>query len=244
MLNHKLFAAALLAIATPLAFGHGAWVAERVDAPTIVYGHGASDESYDPEKITFVQTFDEHGQPVDIKLDKREKNAGFNADDAFTSVAVIMDNGFWTKDSNGKWHNQPKNEVEGAQSASHSVKIAFGITDHGDLPTIEALQELPLVILPQSDVMHSKLGDNIDVIVYHHGKPVADAKIIADYVGDSETVVATTDAQGKANLAVRNQGLNVIAASYKVDPPADEQEKADKVSYTTTLSFVNEHHEH
>ena len=112
------------------------------------------------------------------------------------------------------------------------------------MPTIEALKALPLVILPQDDVVHSKIGEHIDVVVYHMGEPVADAKIIADYVGDSETVVATTDAEGKANLAVRNQGLNVIAASYKVDPPADEQDKADKVSYTATLSFVNEHHEH
>lgn len=242
-MQKKAILTAVLALTAPLAWSHGAWVAQRLDAPTVVYGHGASDEAYNPEKVTFVQAFDEDGKAVDVKVEKTEQNVRF-AKEGFASVALVMDNGYWTKQKDGKWVNQPKNEVKEAESASHSIKTAIGVVGHTHhLPALADLSSLPLVVLPQVEALESHMGDEVEVMVYYQGQPVEGVDIIGDYVGDSETVVAKTNAEGKAKIAVRNQGLNVIAASYKVEPPEAEKAKADKISYTATFAFVNDEHE-
>lgn len=50
------------------------------------------------------------------------------------------------------------------------------------------------------------------------------------------TVTAKTDAEGRASIPVRNDGLNIIAAytSQEVAKDAD----VDKNSYFTSLTFV------
>ena len=39
------------------ALAHGIWIAQRHDDWAVVYGHGASDEGYDPAKLEAVAAF-------------------------------------------------------------------------------------------------------------------------------------------------------------------------------------------
>jgi hypothetical protein len=48
-----------------------------------------------------------------------------------------------------------------------------------------------------------------------------------------------TGKDGTVYFPVRNQGLNVIGASY--DGPADEPNRIDKVEHFATLSFLLKH---
>lgn len=238
------FLSLLLLGFTPLTLAHGIWVAERVGEPTIVYGHGAGDDPYKPEKITYSQAFDSDGKAISVALNQGEHNVGFASESGFASVALVMDNGYWTEQEDGHWVNKPKNEVEHAKSAGHYVKNALSIVEHGKLPSLDALSALDLLIMPQGDVIDTHMGEHIEVTVYFQGKPLSNAEIIGDYVNDDETIVATTDANGNASVPVRNKGLNVLAVDHKIDAPASEQDKADRIGYNATLSFNNDHHEH
>ena len=84
-------------------------------------------------------------------------------------------------------------------------------------------------------------GEYLAVTVLVDGKPAKNIELIGDYVNDPETTVATTDAQGKAKLRVRNAGLNVIAASASL--PNDDPE-ADVRGMFSTLAFVASTHQH
>jgi len=68
---------------------------------------------------------------------------------------------------------------------------------------------------------------------------VAGALVQGDYVNDPDSAGARSAADGSVTIEVRNQGLNVIAATY--DGPTDDPVKADKIEHRATLSFILPH---
>ena len=54
---------------------------------------------------------------------------------------------------------------------------------------------------------------DVDVRELVDGKPAAGIKLIGDYRGAPHEVSAETDAEGRANVPVRNEGLNIISAA-------------------------------
>lgn len=221
---------------------HASWIAQRLDKPTIIYGHGGEDNAYGGKTISHLTGLDKDGKAIALAMEKHEHNVSLQADDSHFAAAYVIDNGFWTKTKEGKWLNQPKHEVANAERASHSIKTALGILQAGGKIDAAALGDLQLVIVPLADVAASHMGDKVAVQVLFAGKPLPGAKIIGDYVNDSENAVATTDAEGKAEITVRNAGWNVFAVGHKVD--LADNKNADAISYTATLSFNNAHHTH
>ena len=51
-LAKSVLAAVVAAMLAPSAQAHGIWIAQRHGDQAIIYGHGATDEVYDPAKIT------------------------------------------------------------------------------------------------------------------------------------------------------------------------------------------------
>ncbi|MDO5091581.1 MAG: DUF4198 domain-containing protein [Cardiobacteriaceae bacterium] len=240
-LQKPLFLLAAL-FAAQHAHAHASWIAERLDQPTIIYGHGGEDNAYGDKTISHLTGLDKDGKVIALDMEKHAHNVSLKAGDEHYAAAYVIDNGYWTKDADGKWHNQPKHAVANAASASHSIKTALGILREGSKIDPAALPDLKLLIVPLGDVAHSHMGDKIGVQVLFEGKPLAGAKIIGDYVNDSDNTVATTDADGKAEIAVRNHGWNVFATGHKVELKDDQN--ADALSYTATLSFNNAAHQH
>ncbi len=225
---------ALLFLATT-AWGHGAWVEKRQDDIVVVYGHGPSDDAYAPEKIKKTTAYDSSGNSM--KLEVKEAKGGYvplDVAEGTAIVAVNFDNGFWSVDADGKWHNLPKTKVANAKKGGHYVKNALTILGHFD--TLPKSFELPLVILPQSDPLKLKAGDDLRIQVKYNGKPVPEKNIIGDFVNLDSTVSAVTDAQGFATIKLRNQGLNVIAVS--AEEKLKDNSDADKLSIMATLSFT------
>ncbi len=137
-------------------------------------------------------------------------------------------------DADGKWHNLPKTKVKNVKQGSHYVKNGVAILGHFD--TLPESFMIPLVILPQSDPLQLKSGDDLRIQVKYNGKPLAETKIIGDFVNQDSEVLAVTDAQGFATVKIRNQGLNVIAAS--TEEKLKDNPDADKISIMGTLSFT------
>lgn len=224
------------------AFAHAAWVAPRLDQQTVIYGHGAEDNAYPGKTLSALTGLNQQGEKIELTSTQHEKNITLDTDEAHFAAAFVLDNGYWTKDKNKKWHNLPKNEVANADSAVHSIKTALAIFKEGAHFKAEALQELPLLLLPQSDAVATHKDKPLKIKVLFKGKPLPNVKITGDYVGDADTVSAITDEHGMAEIIVRNHGLNVLAVGHRVDLSGDD--KADQVSYTATLSFNNANHKH
>ena len=106
--------ASLLMVAT--AWGHSAWLEKRQDEIVVVYGHGPSDDSYTPEKVTGVKAYNADGKA--LKADTKEAKGGYVPLALAEETAVVtleFDDGFWSKDANRKWHNLPKSKVKDAK---------------------------------------------------------------------------------------------------------------------------------
>ncbi|MEQ9346343.1 MAG: DUF4198 domain-containing protein [Thalassospira sp.] len=224
----------ILVAGAGVASAHGIWIAERWGEHGLVYGHGAEDGSYDPAKISSVKLIDEDGNELAGSITAHNDYAILEkADDA--AIALIdFDNGFYTKDANGKWHNRPKSEFPNAETAGRYIKHTISILHlHGDMPTI-APQDLQ--IIPLSNPTALEAGSSLKLRVLYKGDPLPGILIIPDYVNMPEQNGATTDDKGMVEVVVRNNGLNVIAAKHSVDLVDDKD--ADLVQHFATLSFV------
>ncbi len=174
-----------------------------------------------------------------LKVSARDDHVLFAAPDSTVVVHGEFDNGFWSEKPDGKWVNKPKDEVPGAKQSGHYVKYTTGILRPLAGPL--AAKGFPLEIVALADPIGMKAGDELPIQVFADGKPLADVEVIAEYTTDSEGAKVTTDAEGKAVVTIRNQGLNVIAASWSV--PTPDSGKADETGYFATLSFNLHHHE-
>jgi len=228
---HLAFAALLAG--TIQASAHGVWVAQRHGDLAVVYGHGAGDDAYKPEKIKAVKALTAAGEGREVKIVPQPKNALIEAPKDAAVVTVLFDNGFWTKGVDGKWVNKGKREVPDGQGSSHAVKTNTTLLAKG-APLKP--QGLPLEIVPLVDPMTLKIGDDLPVQVLHEGKPLASVPLYPDYVNDGHAKSDRTDAQGKATLFVRNDGLNVVGVSHSV--PTPDNPDVDRVGLFATLSFA------
>ncbi|NQD94964.1 DUF4198 domain-containing protein, partial [Pseudomonas sp. CrR25] len=85
-------------------------------------------------------------------------------------------------------------------------------------------------------------GKPLAVRVLVDGKPVAGVELIGDYRSAPHQVSATTDAEGRAEVIVRNEGLNVISA--EVSLPVENDAEIETRGLFASLTFLGEaHHE-
>ncbi len=234
--------AAAIAVAGIVAAGaaaaHGIWVAQRHGDWAVVYGHGASDEGYDPRKLKAVAAFDGAGKTVAVAPRLQDDHILLDVADEAAILTATFDNGFWSQGPDGRWVNQPKSAVPGAEQSGHYVKYAT--TFLRPVEAAPAAMGLPLEIVPLVDPMTLAMGEELPVRVLYDGAPLAGATIIAEYTTASDERDVTTDNAGEAAVTVRNQGLNVVAVSHAVATP--ESSEADKLGLFATLAFTLDFH--
>jgi uncharacterized GH25 family protein len=83
------------------------------------------------------------------------------------------------------------------------------------------------------------MGRTLTVRVLYEGKPVQGASVQPDYVTDPDSEPLKTGADGTVTIKLRNQGLNVIVATFAT-PPANPV-KTSRDEHLATLSFVLPH---
>jgi len=235
-----LFAALALAATLATAQAHGIWVAERHGTQAIIYGHGASDESYEPAKLTSLVGRAADGSEVKITINKQADHILFEAPEEAVFIVSTFDNGYWSTGADDKLYNKPKDEVNGATEGGRYLKYSIAL--RGKIEGSIKPQGLEMEIVPLSDPSALKAGDKLDIQLLFNGKPLADVVVISEYTTDSDNKSIKTGPDGKATIAIRNQGLNVLAASFSEDLENDP--KADKISHFTTLSFNLDYHSH
>ena len=224
----------VLSLASGHAFAHGVWVSKRCDKYCVGYGEGSSDNAYPPAKVEKVAGYDAKHQAAEVKVLPLEDHVRLEPAGNVSVISVFFNNGYWSRNAEGKWGNKPMNEVPGAESGNLTLKNNVAYLDAEAAPLV--VEDFALQIVPSINPAGLRMGDSLEVTVLRDGKPLAGAPVIVDIVNDLENTVET-DADGKAVVTVRNGALNIIGVEMDF-PAAGDDGKATHEAYFTTISFV------
>lgn len=233
--------------------GHGIWFAKRSDALALVYGVGADDLDIVKRfpKMRDFAGYDEDWNVVEAELVKAGPMILVGGDDFPVAVSAVMDNGIWSKTPDGKWHAKGHDEVPDAVISERTMKYAVHVRGPlREIPKIpgQTLQIVPVAGAPawkdgayklHGEAMPAQAGDIVRVQVLYQGVPVAGARVVRDWVNDPDQQPWITGEDGTVHFPVRNQGLNVLGATY--DGPSDAPTVYRKIEHFATLSFVLHH---
>jgi nickel transport protein len=219
---------------------HAIWFAQRSKQLALIYGVGADD--LDSVKrlplVRNVAGYDAQYKPVPTQLRIAGPLVVVDSDSPPVVVTAVMFNGIWSKTPDGEWVKKGRDEVPNAVISEKNFKYAVHIAG----PLSAPLPSLPgqvLQITPVGATLPEKLGEPLKLRILFEGKPVAGARVLTDLVNDPDAERLISGADGVVTIKVRNQGLNVVNATY--DGPTDEPAKTTKIEHEATLSFVLAH---
>ncbi|MBB2496462.1 DUF4198 domain-containing protein [Aquipseudomonas ullengensis] len=219
---------------------HGLWTEQRRGAIEVVYGHGAEDDAFDAKKISSAWAYDVAGKQIPVTVQRLADHARLQPLKPPAAVAVVLDNGAWSQTPDKQWINQGRSQVPTSVHSLHTYKFSLAIYREG--VRLPALDVLGLAIVPEVDPLKVGPGKPLPIRVLLDGKPVAGVKLIGDYRGAPHSVSAETDSEGRAQVMVRNEGLNIIAAELYV--PVENDADISERGLFSSLTFVGSaHHE-
>ncbi len=230
----------LAALFTGQVSAHGLWTEERRGNIEVVYGHGAEDNAFKPQKISGAWAYDASGKMIPVSVERLADHARLKPLKPPALMAVALNNGMWSQTANKKWINEGRSKVPGATEATQTFKYSLAIYQPG--AKLPKLEQIKLLILPEVDPLTVGPGKSLPVRVLLDGKPAAGVKLYGDYRSAPNTLSTETDKDGRAQVLVRNEGLNVIAAQVEV--PVKDSVDVDSRGLFSSLTFLGEpHHE-
>lgn len=219
---------------------HGLWTEQRRGHIETVYGHGAEDNAFKAEKISGAWAYTRAGKMIPVTVQRLDDHARLQPLKSPAVVAVALDNGAWSLTPDKQWVNQGRSKVPNATESLHTFKYSLAIYQEG--AKLPKLDQLKMVILPEVDPLTVGPGKLLPVRVLVDGKPVAGVELVGDYRGAPNQVSATTNAEGRAQVMVRNEGLNIISAAISIPVKGDKD--IETRGLFTSLTFLGEaHHE-
>jgi nickel transport protein len=231
-MRHTL-ALAIFIGSTTLAQAHASWITQRAGDWAVVHGQGATDEAYDPAKVTAVTGLDATGNPVAVEVKPQAKNVLLAPAEGAAVLSTTWDEGWWTEDAAGQWHNSPPEGFAGVKSAGDYTTYVvsyIGLTD-AQKPLGHRLE-----IVPLSDPGKLMIGDKLEVQVLMDGQPMEGIAVTNDVLTDWDIHSGLTDAEGKALITVANTGLNVAQVYHEIPTGENRVEGLQAVlSFTSGL---------
>ena len=229
----------LVGLAVSSAHAHGIWFAQHGSQLALVYGVGADDLDFTKRigTISGVVAYDVDYRQVKAQTRIAGPVVFVDADEQPTLVAAVMDNGIWSQMAGGEFEKKTLEEMPKAAISERAMK--YGVTVQsalqGEIPPLQGqtVQVVPVGKLPET------LGTPMTYRVLFQGKPVAGALVINDFVNDPDALPVKSGADGIVKLPVRNQGLNVVRATYY--GPSDQPKKYTRIEHIATLAFTLQH---
>lgn len=219
---------------------HGLWTEQRRGNIEVVYGHGAEDNAFKAQKISGAWAYDASGKMIPVSVERLTDHARLKPLKAPAVLAVALNNGMWSQTADKKWVNEGQSKVPGAVEATQTFKYSLAIYQPG--AKLPKLDQIKLLIVPEVDPLTVGPGKSLSVRVLLDGKPAAGVKLIGDYRNAPNTLSTETDKDGRAQVLVRNEGLNVIAAQVEV--PVKDSADVNSRGLFSSLTFLGEaHHE-
>ena len=230
----------LAALFTGQVSAHGLWTEERRGNIEVIYGHGAEDNAFKAQKISGAWAYDASGKMIPVSVERLADHARLKPLKPPAVLAVALNNGMWSQTADKKWINEGRSKVPGATEATQTFKYSLAIYQPGT--KLPKLEQIKLLILPEVDPLTVGPGKSLPVRVLLDGKPAAGVKLYGDYRSAPNTLSTETDKDGRAQVLVRNEGLNVIAA--QVEAPVKGSADVDSRGLFSSLTFLGEpHHE-
>lgn len=222
------------------ASGHAVWFAQHAGRLAFIFGLGADD--LDAVKrlshVTSVAGYDASWHPVPTHLKVNGPLVVVDTARPLTVVTAAMYYGIWSKPPGGDWVDKGRDQVPESTVSEKNYKYAVHII--GPLTTpVPPLPHQVLEVVPVGAELPALAGQRLELRVLFHGRPVAGARILRDFVNDPDAEAVASDADGTATIRVRNQGLNVVSATFY--GPPDDPKQVDRIEYEATLSFVLPH---
>jgi uncharacterized GH25 family protein len=235
-----LLTALLAALLAGQVQAHGLWTEQRRGHIETIYGHGAEDNAFKAEKISGVWAYDRAGKMIPVSVQRLEDHARLQPLKIPAVLGVALDNGTWSLTPDKQWINQGRSKVPNSIESLHTSKFSLAIYQEGaELPKLD---QLKMLILPEVDPLKVGPGKPLAVRVLVDGKPTAGVELIGDYRAAPHQVSATTDADGRAQVLVRNEGLNIISAAISL--PVNGDKDIETRGLFTSLTFLGQpHHE-
>ena len=235
-----LLTALLAALLAGHAQAHGLWTEQRRGHIETIYGHGAEDNAFKAEKISGAWAYDAAGKMIPVTVQRLEDHARLQPLKTPAVLGVALDNGAWSLTPDKQWINQGRSQVPNSTQSLHTFKYSLAIYSEG--AKLPDLKPLKLVIVPQVDPLKVGPGKPLPVRVLADGKPLAGVELVGDYRGAPHEVSAKTDTEGRAQVMVRNEGLNIISAAVYL--PVENDPNIESRGLFTSLTFLGEpHHE-
>jgi len=212
-------------VAAQHAHAHGFWIEPRYGRLAAVFGHGPAVEAYPTDHLLGAWAYAPNGSPIRVDIQRTETHALLVPRQTEAAVVIAaLDAKFF----------RPEN------SAAKNIKNAMIVLHEG--ARFDQIKDIALVLVPEVDPLKVGPGNPLPIRVYVDGKPAAGVRIMADYRGVGTTdfeSAATTDAEDRAIIIVRNAGLNVLAAFV-----AQDDENGEKTFHHTTFAFLGLPYEH
>ena len=222
------------------ASAHGLWTEQRRGNIEVIYGHGAEDNAFKAQKISGAWAYDAGGKMIPVSVERLADHARLKPLKPPAVMAVALNNGMWSQTADKKWINEGRSKVPGATEATQTFKYSLAIYQPG--AKLPKLDQIKLLILPEVDPLTVGPGKSLPVRVLLDGKPAVGVKLYGDYRSAPNTLSTETDKDGRAQVLVRNEGLNVIAAQVEV--PVKDSVDVDSRGLFSSLTFLGEpHHE-
>nr|WP_180205714.1 DUF4198 domain-containing protein [Pseudomonas sp. SbOxS1]NYU05861.1 DUF4198 domain-containing protein [Pseudomonas sp. SbOxS1] len=222
------------------ASAHGLWTEQRRGNIEVIYGHGAEDNAFKAQKISGAWAYDSNGKMIPVTVQRLADHARLQPLKPAAVIAVALNNGMWSQTAEKKWINEGRSKVPGAIESTETFKYSLAIYQPG--AKLPKLDQIKLLILPEVDPLGVGPGQQLPVRVLLDGKPAAGVKLVGAYRNAPNTLTTETDADGRARVLVRNEGLNVIAAQVEV--PVKDSPDVNSRGLFSSLTFLGEaHHE-
>ncbi|SMQ26611.1 Uncharacterized conserved protein, contains GH25 family domain [Pseudomonas helmanticensis] len=219
---------------------HGLWTEQRRGNIEVIYGHGAEDNAFKAQKISGAWAYDVGGKMIPVSVERLADHARLKPLETPAVLAVALNNGMWSQTADKKWINEGRSKVPGAVESTQTFKYSLAIYQPG--AKLPKLEQIKLLILPEVDPLTVGPGKSLPVRVLLDGKPAAGVKLIGDYRSAPNTLSTETDKDGRAQVLVRNEGLNVIAAQVEVS--VKDSVDVNSRGLFSSLTFLGEpHHE-
>jgi len=149
--------------------------------------------------------------------------------------------GFFTKTTEGKWESKPKDEVSNAANSLYSQRFTKAVVTagNGGGSAFSRVIGHDLEIIPLDDPSLLKKGDFMSVKVLLEGKAYeTELNVTYDSFSKEKNTFAQkikTDRKGTARFKLVKDGVWLVRAGSRT--PYHNPDKADKQSYTATLTF-------
>ncbi len=210
---------------------HGVWIANRISKLHIILGEGPEDLAYNSSMITKINGFDSKYNPVEVNLiDWKDYN---EVKTTAKVVAFSFNYGYWSTDGD-KWYNLPMSKLKNATKGTHAVK--YSVNYLGDVSKVKPIADIPLQLVPSTNLTKLRVGDKYTVHVLKDGKVLPNTDVIIDVINHN-TVTKKTDKEGKVELSVLNGGLNVVGVELAF-PYSERDKEATQEKIFSSLSFT------